>query len=68
MSGRPDPGDHTKWECSRCHKTSYESEYRAWQAIGVILRRGDSKIVPCRVYECPVGEGFHLTSVKEWHE
>lgn len=65
MSETPDP---TKWPCPKCHKTSYESEFRAWQAIGKILRVGGSDVVPCRVYECPHGEGFHLTSKDEWKE
>lgn len=62
-SGRLDP---TKWYCEHCAKTSYESEMRGWQAIGVILRRSDSPVVPCRVYACPEGEGWHLTS--QWEE
>lgn len=62
--------DPSKWECTRCHKTSYESEYRAWQAIGAISRlnrwqgRPDAK-KPCRVYACPDNQGFHLTSKYE---
>lgn len=57
-----------KWRCRPCEKTAYETESRGWAAIAAIHNipaKRRSEVVPCRVYECPFGNGWHLTSKKE---
>ena len=61
-----------RWVCKYCksrdgkRKMSYESEARAWRAIGEMLRTDDAKQrireIPNRAYPCPRGEGYHVTS------
>ena len=58
---RRSPDD--KWWCEACRKTAYGSEGRGWDAIRTILSLPNrTEKVPCRVYECPYGRGYHLTS------
>lgn len=57
-----------KWKCGPCKKTAYGSESRGWQAIDNIYRLPPdqrSEVVPCRVYACPYGNGWHLTHQRE---
>lgn len=57
-----------KWWCNACRKTAYGSESRGWEAIHTIYRlppHTRSHVVPCRVYECPYHNGWHLTSHRE---
>ena len=55
-----------KWHCRPCRKTAYGSERRGWAAIATILSLPNrTEIVPCRVYPCPFGNGYHLTHHRE---
>jgi hypothetical protein len=55
--------------CPWCHgrdgqpKRSYDSEVQAKQVASVVEMR---RAVTLRVYECPHGTGWHLTSQREW--
>lgn len=58
--------DRTKWRCDPCRKTAYSSEGRGWAAIEAIYRLPNrTEVVPIRVYECPYGNGWHLTHQRE---
>lgn len=51
-----------KWRCNACNKTAYGSESRGWAAIATIHNLPNrTEVVPIRVYECPHGNGWHLT-------
>lgn len=57
-----------KWYCHYCRKAAYGSEGRGWEAIRTIAHLPRSKrteIIPCRVYPCPHGQGWHLTHHRE---
>ena len=47
-------------KCKRCKKNSYRSEHEAYRILlaAVEQRQGTG----LRVYCCPVGRGWHLTS------
>lgn len=46
-------------ECRYCPKQSYESESSAERRAALRHREGGTSL---RVYECPHGDGWHLTS------
>lgn len=55
--------DEDKWYCAWCRKAAYESESRGWAAIRTILALPHrTQVIPNRVYGCPYGNGWHLTS------
>lgn len=56
----------SKWRCDPCRKTAYASERRGWAAIETILSLPHrTETVPSRVYQCPFGNGYHLTHQRE---
>ena len=52
---RHTPGHH----CDVCSKQAYDSEGAAEQRARILEREQGTRL---RVYECPRGEGWHLTS------
>ena len=54
------------WHCKACGKNSYPSQGRAEGVIDYIAVATDRQQVPKRAYECPYGNGWHLTSQKAW--
>lgn len=53
-----------RWRCRACNKTSFGSESRAEEVMGRIGPEPGRRI-PIRVYPCPYGNGWHLTSQTE---
>jgi hypothetical protein len=53
------------WHCKACGKNSYPSQRRAEGVIEWVTKATDRKHLPKRAYECPYGNGWHLTSQKE---
>lgn len=53
-----------RWTCHACNKTAFGSQSRALETIGRVAFKGDGH-VPVRAYECPYGNGWHLTSREE---
>lgn len=49
----------TRRKCRRCNKTVY----RTFTSIIWIILRHSNK--PLRIYRCPHGNGFHLTSAPQ---
>lgn len=53
-----------RWHCRACNKTAFGSQGRAEETIDRASGfRGNKK--PVRAYQCPYGNGWHLTSQKE---
>ena len=53
-------GRHTpSFYCSACSKQAYESEDAAERRARILEQERGTRL---RVYECPHGEGWHLTS------
>lgn len=50
------------WYCKACQKTAFPSERRAERAIEHIQQINSQGHVPIRAYDCPYGNGWHLTS------
>lgn len=51
------------WDCRACGKRAYPTQSRAHEAIENHLTYNDSRgRLPGRAYECPWGNGWHLTS------
>ena len=51
------------WDCKPCGKRSYPTESRANEAIGNHHQHNNHRTsLPSRAYECPHGNGWHLTS------
>lgn len=51
------------WDCRACGKRSYPTESRAYEAIGNHHTYNTNRAsLPGRAYECPYGNGWHLTS------
>ena len=45
-------------KCSECHKAAYKSKSDAERRADIIYREKGTSL---RVYECPYGNGWHLT-------
>lgn len=50
------------WFCKACGKHAYGSAGRATQTIDNIKELSGRSVKPVRAYECPYGNGYHLTS------
>ena len=50
------------WNCKPCHKRSYPTEARAYEAIDNHQTYHANRKLPSRAYECEYGNGWHLTS------
>lgn len=53
------------WHCKACGKNSYPSAGRAESTMTWISVATERKEVPKRAYECPYGNGWHLTKQQE---
>jgi hypothetical protein len=55
------------WDCKACHKRSYPTRSRAYEAIENhhTYNAYDGRPLPARAYECPYNNGWHLTSQPE---
>lgn len=53
------------WHCKACGKRSFDSEGVALSVVEQISNRRDRPGGPRRAYECPKGNGWHLTSQKQ---
>jgi hypothetical protein len=55
------------WDCKACGKRAYPTRGRAQEAINnhVTHHGYAGRTLPRRAYECPYGNGWHLTSQAE---
>lgn len=50
------------WFCKACQKQAYPSQSRAERTVEHIQSINPDGRTPKRAYECPYGNGWHLTS------
>lgn len=54
-----------KDRCAQCRKVSYPTEEAALRAAAHLALSKTSKAPVGRAYECPRGNGFHVTSMRK---
>lgn len=54
-----------RWECHACHKVAFGSQARALETLQWAHGTNSGK-KPERAYQCPYGNGWHLTSQRDW--
>lgn len=56
----------SRWHCRACNKAAFGSEGRAIETIEKVAHKEGH--VPRRAYECPYGNGWHLTSKEDRYD
>lgn len=54
-----------RWECHACQKVSFGSQARALETLAWAAEQDGGK-KPHRAYQCEYGNGWHLTSQRDW--
>lgn len=53
------------WYCKACHKKAFESQSQAERVMDHIHHLNPYGKTPQRAYQCPYGNGWHLTSQRD---
>lgn len=55
-----------RWYCRPCDKVAFGSAKRAYETVSwAATHTHNTQEVPNRAYECPYGNGWHLTKKRE---